>query len=318
MTFDSSEHMDGFPSLEPMAGKESLRIAFGAKSIASENPKKHGENEDAFFTLPLPDKKIWLAGVFDGMSGEKEARAASTIANNFITRYFQDIYNESGAPSEEALKRHMSIALQGADLAVTLLAPYLTAKGDNMGTTGDILCFFDTPAGNRKAIVGHLGDGRVYMQREGKLDSYTIDDGFMTYELGKRKDIKKADIRKLQEKFDNTTDPETLSENKGDLPHSEREYFDRRNELAKAIGYGSMDPSVFVLNVQKGDRILMCTDGVSDNLTLSELQELMAEPNPAHLTTEHIADKSLARSRDRSNPRHKQDDITAIVIDPFG
>ena len=63
------------------------------------------------------------------------------------------------------------------------------------------------------------------------------------------------------------------------------------------------------LNLKQGDRLLLCSDGLSDMLRNSEIAELMAEAD-----VEKAADKLLARSLDNGG----RDNVSLILIDLAG
>jgi serine/threonine protein phosphatase PrpC len=66
--------------------------------------------------------------------------------------------------------------------------------------------------------------------------------------------------------------------------------------------------------VDDGDVLVAVTDGVSDNLTFSELAALLGgDPAAPSELAWRVADAAVARSRDGSHPRSKVDDITVVV-----
>jgi serine/threonine protein phosphatase PrpC len=60
--------------------------------------------------------------------------------------------------------------------------------------------------------------------------------------------------------------------------------------------------------------LVAVTDGVSDNLTFSELADLVGgEPAAPSDVARRVLDAAASRSRDASHPRSKVDDITVVV-----
>jgi serine/threonine protein phosphatase PrpC len=56
------------------------------------------------------------------------------------------------------------------------------------------------------------------------------------------------------------------------------------------------------------------TDGVTDNLTFSELREVLRNHRAAaDRVARHVVATAYTRSRETSHPRAKIDDITAVV-----
>jgi serine/threonine protein phosphatase PrpC len=60
--------------------------------------------------------------------------------------------------------------------------------------------------------------------------------------------------------------------------------------------------------------LLALSDGVTDNLTFSEVRRLLhAEVDGADRVARRLVDAAFTRSRQTSHPRAKIDDITAVV-----
>lgn len=87
---------------------------------------------------------------------------------------------------------------------------------------------------------------------------------------------------------------------------------DRKNIVSQLLGQGDVVPRVDVYAVRKGDRFMICSDGVSDNLTEEEISNLLATTGVA--TAALLVRESSIRSTEQT-ARSKKDDMTAIVID---
>jgi serine/threonine protein phosphatase PrpC len=87
-----------------------------------------------------------------------------------------------------------------------------------------------------------------------------------------------------------------------------------RHVMDAALGDRIALPHVWEVTVDDGDVLLAVTDGVSDNLTFSELADALGgEPVAARDIARRIADAARTRSRDDGHPRSKIDDITVVV-----
>ena len=100
------------------------------------------------------------------------------------------------------------------------------------------------------------------------------------------------------------------------LSDTEYSYFRLRGGITQALG-GPQAPAIHLdqVTVYPGDRILLCTDGIHDNLTDEEIETIMRtspRPSVARLLIEH----SVARSQQARDMtvRAKPDDMTAVVI----
>jgi protein phosphatase len=67
--------------------------------------------------------------------------------------------------------------------------------------------------------------------------------------------------------------------------------------------------------VSIGDRILLCTDGIHDNLTDLEIEAILRKA-PRNAAARLLVESALLRSREerQTNIRAKPDDMTAIVL----
>jgi protein phosphatase len=111
-----------------------------------------------------------------------------------------------------------------------------------MGTT--LCCLSFHPEG---LIYAHVGDSRIYRLRQGQLEQLTQDHSL---------------LRELIEL--------------GQLSEQQAEEFLYKNIITKAIGTElSVEPSVAQTNLEEGDVLLMCTDGLTDLVCRKEMQELL-------------------------------------------
>lgn len=66
------------------------------------------------------------------------------------------------------------------------------------------------------------------------------------------------------------------------------------------------------LDLKKDDQILFCSDGLSDNLTTKEMEEILIQKNPSIERANNLLETALQKSR-AENFRSKPDDITLIL-----
>lgn len=273
-------------------GRERNPISVYGKSVASE---RHPErNEDAM--LVMQERSIF--GVFDGIGGYAGGDKASRIAKDIVGRTLQrlperpTLQQAQTAVSHSLMEAHEAVLNEGEK------------EMNNMATTASLLLMWNGPGEERKAIIGNVGDSRVYLLRERKLEQVTIDDNGVHLSLPNENDA-----RQLQAKLNNTVDPER------ELTRNEQDLFHSRNEITQALGFSEpIEPRITTIDLLPNDRLLVCSDGISDNLTDREVQTIM-ESNPAiNVAVQKLIEASQTRSRTK-HPRAKPDDMTALIVD---
>lgn len=117
---------------------------------------------------------------------------------------------------------------------------------DGMGTTLTALMFNGSEFG-----MCHVGDSRGYRLRDGKLEQITVDD---TY------------VQSLVERGE--LDPEDISTHP------------RRSLILKAYTGRPVEPTLKSLDARVGDRLLLCSDGLSDPVTASTIEQTLRNGTP--------------------------------------
>jgi protein phosphatase len=189
-------------------------------------------NEDSIASDPANG----LVVLADGMGGYNAGEVASGMATTVITTEVQqllakvqpfDMDEETNAPvacrmiREQVLKANTSI--------------YQAAQSQpqyaGMGTTLVVCLFYDN-----KMAVGHLGDSRLYMLRDGKFSQVTRDHSL------------------LQEQIDS-----------GIITAEQAKHAQHKNLVTKALGIDpTVEPEVKEYATKPGDVYLLCSDGLCD------------------------------------------------------
>ena len=232
------------------------------------------QNEDNF----LVSKKLQLFVVCDGMGGHAAGEVASSIAAKTV----QEVISQQrellvqfeqgvGGASRTDILRLMEQAVQQACNAV-----YQEGQRDEtkrgMGTTLDAMLIL-----GERGFIGHVGDSRVYLYRQGSVHQLTEDHSLIN-ELLRRGRLSRDQIDQLQQK----------------------------NAVTRAVGvYESVEVDTLDFDVLRGDRFLLCSDGLHGYFEQAELAKLFAG------TPEDALAQKLV---DLSNERGGKDNITAIVI----
>ncbi len=198
-------------------------------------------NQDALEYGTLNDTTQY-AVVCDGMGGANGGNIASKIAVEVIGSRIRDAYREgTGQVSPEHL---LTSAMATANIGV-----YDRAQREEMlsgmGTTvvAAITCG-DT------AYISHVGDSRLYLFRDGVLTQITRDHSV------------------VQEMIES-----------GQITEEEARSHPRKNYITRALGvvseeYGEYDEITLIA----GDRLLLCTDGLTNEVSAADMVRLLARP----------------------------------------
>ena len=198
-------------------------------------------NQDALEYGTLNDTTQY-AVVCDGMGGANGGNIASKIAVEVIGSRIRDAYREgTGQVSPEHL---LTSAMATANIGV-----YDRAQREEMlsgmGTTvvAAITCG-DT------AYISHVGDSRLYLFRDGVLTQITRDHSV------------------VQEMIES-----------GQITEEEARSHPRKNYITRALGvvseeYGEYDEITLIA----GDRLLLCTDGLTNEVSAADMVRLLALP----------------------------------------
>jgi serine/threonine protein phosphatase PrpC len=233
-------------------------------------------NEDTFST----SKKYSIAIVADGMGGRDFGEVASSLFVSTLRSYMRKFFPESikdrtrgdGSGVAEHLQTLFDSWFRSVNEAVYTFGD-LDRKYREMGTTVAVLY-----QQADFAIVGHVGDSRVYRLRSKKLTLLTEDHSFINTQL-------KAKL---------ITAEEALRSN-------------HRNIITRAIGTRALvKPTLQVRSAKPGDVFLLCSDGLSDLVLDERIEEIM-------LDSEGDLDATGNALIDEANARGGKDNITVVL-----
>lgn len=227
-------------------------------------------NEDFWAQLP---KKGFFA-LADGMGGHKAGHIAARRALEELCKTFSDSLDQlEEIPSLAEANRLLSESIEQANQHVYQLGRNnVSLRG--MGST--LCCVY---LHQEALLYGHVGDSRIYLFRDKKLYLMTRDHSLL-HEL--------MDQGELQEK---------------DAPD-----FLYKNVITKAMGSpGRIEPSLAHLQLQHGDLIMMCSDGLTDLLTANEMAALLSSKGPS------LESRAIALI-DAAKAHGGYDNITVVLL----
>lgn len=234
---------------------------------------RRANNEDA--SLICPQHRLFV--VADGMGGYEGGEVASAIVINSVARFFS--LNASDAELTWPLGIDPMLSFAGNELrtAIVLAHRAVEAKKEGrlaqMGATV-VAMVHDGSHG----VIAHLGDSRAYRLRRRRLERLTVDHSY---------------TEMLRASGINAVPPGC-----GHI-------------VTRAVGKAEEGPPEMTpIEIEEGDRYLLCSDGVSDVVADAELEELLGEDRTPKAQCERIARKAYAAGG--------QDNITALVLHAVG
>lgn len=287
---------------------ENSPFTYARRTIACE--RHPDRNEDSI----LIDELTGFAAVFDGVGGS----AAGEIASQTAARAAHQSWKRVLAQYQKGRKTHITLEYcEQIDLCKILEDLILEADEqvrtdgarragtDDLATTVAMSAFCRQPDGKSYTMVhAHVGDSRVYLFREQEgLKRLTNDDGLLA-KLVENQIVDEKDALHIDQAM-----------RANQLSDTELSYFKLRGGITQAVG-GPLAPIIHTDQtiIYPGDRILLCTDGIHDNLIDEEIEDILHN-SPRTATARILVERSLARSHDRSSTiRAKPDDMSAIVM----
>lgn len=237
--------------------------------FASSDIGKAREINQDYYSIPKSKDSLQLFILADGMGGYNGGEIASSLATASAKSYIENNF-EKIEHSKEAILELIKNAIEYANMVVfekSKQEPNL----EGMGTTLDI-CFIY----NNKVYVGHVGDSRIYRIRGEIIRKLTKDHSY---------------VQQLVED--------------GKITREEAKHHPKKNMLLKALGCTSMvEPDLRARNIETGDILLMCSDGLTNMVEEKEIYRVVRE-NPETATQVLV---------DLANTAGGYDNITVVII----
>ena len=197
------------------------------------------QNQDAYQIEEL-DRNSMLCVVCDGMGGANGGNIASKIAVEVIGSRIRDGFQAEQGSIERLLESAMATANAGVyDRAQQ--QPELIGMGTTVVTV---------VTSGHKAYVSHVGDSRLYLWRNHTLTKVTRDHSV---------------VQELIER--------------GQITEREAKTHPRKNFITRALGVHSSESGEYnELDLMSGDRLLLCTDGLTNEVSREIACKLMELP----------------------------------------
>lgn len=226
------------------AGRSRVPVKLEAAGDTHIGGRTH--NEDAI--LLRPDLNLFL--VADGAGGQNAGNVAASLAITTIAHFFEQTHQSADAlPAIDGLglrtaARRLSAAVQDANVEILEIAKS-SDKHKGMGTT-IVAALFEHD--HRLMHIAYVGDSRCYRLRADRLEQLTHDHSFINDVLELRPNIADERVKKLP-----------------------------KNVITRALGMmENLRVSVRTYEVAHGDKYLLCSDGISDNVEDNQISESLA------------------------------------------
>jgi PPM family protein phosphatase len=211
----------------------------------------------------------WLLVVCDGVGGAARGDLASSTA-------VQQLRNLDVPPDPVHTGEEMVAQVAGALHRAHDRIAELVDHDPSLSSTSTTatVALFD----GEQLAVGHVGDSRGYLFREHGLTQLTHDHTFV----------------------------QTLIDD-GRITETEARYHPHRNLILRAIdGQREAEPDLFVVPLQAGDRLMLCSDGVCGVLDDGRIADVLAGGSADYAAVELVRASLEAGS---------SDNVTCIVAD---
>ena len=232
--------------------------------------KSRNVNQDAF-AYGQPSEESCFAFICDGMGGQNGGNIASqTMRDILLDQLFKELSKPSSIDSASKVLANAYITSNKRifDKAVS------DENLKDMGTTvvSAILIKNDL-------LIGNVGDSRAYLYTNGMLTQATVDHSYVQ-----------------------------MLVDSGDITEEAARLHPRRNEITRAIGIDSNVEYDFVCSkVRRGDRILLCSDGLSSMCSNDEIRQI--------LEAKKDLKQSVSRLIALANSNGGCDNITVILME---
>lgn len=231
--------------------------------------RKH--NEDFYLCSHSDDGEWQLLLLCDGMGGAQAGDVASELAARVFSEYFSSMVGNT-YDDEEVVGKLMLEGLRAANDAVyqMSLSDY-TCRG--MGTT--LVAAF---VSGENAVLLNVGDSRAYLYHGGQLLQVTRDHSYVQ----------------------NLVDM-------GEITPLEARTHSNRNIITRAVGTKeTVRGDLFHPVLSDGDRLLLCSDGLTDLVEDEELAAALGR-GTAEDTCRELVDLALERGA--------KDNVTVLVLE---
>ena len=236
----------------------------------TDSGKVRQHNQDVFKILFDEDRGIAVLVVCDGMGGARAGNVASSLAADSFMHHIGKYIENIGSVDDIAGK--MSAAVMAANSAVYEKSVH---EDDYAGMGTTLAAAISTDEGE---VVVNVGDSRVYHVTTSRITQVTKDHSVIEDMI-----------------------------TRGDITRAEARRHPKKHLITRALGTSREEiPDVFFLNLESGDYILICSDGLSNIVLDSEILFELQRGVSVRECCANLIEMALSRGA--------PDNVTAVIF----
>ncbi len=239
---------------------------------ASDIGRMRENNEDSY----LVDNSRSLFIVSDGVGGHQAGAMASQIVVRVLPLMLEQRLAGAGNPPAKEIRRILCGAVKELSWKIN------TESSDKAGLKGMGATLVLALLRKRWVHIVHMGDSRAYLYREGQLVQLTMDHSIVGILL-----------------------------RTGQIAQEEACTHPAKGQLSRFVGMGGEAiPDLLTMGLKRGDRLLLCSDGLTGMLSDGQIGEILkAQADPQK------ACDNLIKAANRAGGK---DNVTAVLVDFHG
>lgn len=228
------------------------------------------KNQDAYLVLEQPSAKVVILAVADGLGGHNAGEIASSTLVKEMKEKFEKINIIDGQQIQEQV-------IIEVIKEINSMIYEMGNEDVNLSKMGTTLCL--SIIANRQAYIFHVGDSRAYIINEKEILQLTRDHSLVEQLI-------------LQ----------------GEISREEAEAYPNKNVITRAIGTDEeIEVDYYQCELKSGDTILLCTDGLTNEVEVEEIKNII---------NEYSCKEAAEVLIEKANEYGGHDNITVIVYKP--
>ena len=239
------------------------------------HPGNRANNEDAMYA----DGSNGVFVVADGVGGRAAGEVASALTVETVEKAAPKIRELMDSYSAQPDWQQRNAVLEALDQVCQDCSKLVYDEAERLVRRGMTTTVVMMTVSGGTAFLAHVGDSRAYLVRDGLMQQLT-EDHSMVNEL----------VRS------------------GQMSYDEAKKSQYRNVITRAIGlYPNVQADVMSIDILPGDRIILCSDGLSDPVGTQDIEAISCQDD-VEVATKHLVEAALAAGG--------PDNVTVALIEP--